>query len=185
MQRYLRYLLEGVILATALGWLTLEVTRPIEAGFTPPESSWQWSWSDLVIRSSPSPEAHTIGQIDARESVQVIGRPDGWAAILDTVEHLVIGFIPDSALHPQQLPTFARAYSRVGAILDSLHTDPMWVNLERPSRLQHVSNGMFEAMGAFPAEGGEADGRNYRLLLQYADDTSWEPISLTIDNWGY
>ncbi len=184
MQRRLRYVFEFSAFAAAAGWLTLE-SRPAEAGFTPPVSSLHWSWSDLAVRSSASMNALQVAQIETGESIQVIRRPDGWAAILDTVAPGIVGFVPDWALHHQQLPTFARAYSHVATVLDALRADSAWVSLEDPSQLRHVSNGKFEAVGTFTASQGEPPERQYRLQLQYTDDNEWEAVSLTIEHLAY
>ena len=185
-QRRLRYIIEGSAVAAAVGWLAVEVAQPTQLGFAPPVSSLHWSWSDLAVRSSPSMKAHEIAQIETGESVQVIRRPDGWAAVIDTVVTGIVGFVPDSALHLQRLPTFAMVYSHVSAVLDSLRTDSLWVALEDPSRLRHVSNGRFEVAGTFTARPGEPVGRQYRLLLQYTGDNGWEPVlSLTIEHVAY
>ncbi len=128
--------------------------------------------------------AREVAQIETGESILVIRRPDGWAAILDTVAPGIVGFVPDSALHAQRMPTFAMAYSRVGTVLDVLRADSAWVHLEVPSRLRHVSNGLFEAVGTFTASQDEPLERQYRLQLQYTDDNSWEGVSLTIARLG-
>lgn len=182
MQQRLRYVFQCSVCTAAALWLTFELTAPAQAGFTPLESSLQWSWNDLAVRSSPSMNARQVAQIETGESIQIIRRPDGWAAILDTVALGIVGFVPDSALHPQRMPTFAMAYSQVGTVLDVLRTDSAWEYLEVPSRLRHVSNGLFDAVGMFTAGQGEPLERQYRLQLRYTDDNSWEPVSLTIEH---
>lgn len=181
MQRRVRYILEFSAFAAAAGWLTLESARPAQAGFTPPVSSLHWSWSDLAVRSSPSIDAHRVAHIERGESVPVILRPDGWAAVVDTVAPGIVGFVLDSALHPRRPATFAMAYSQVGSVLDAFHDDSAWVSLEDPSQLRHVSNGRFEAVGMFAPSRGELPERQYRLQLQYTDDDTWEAVSLTIE----
>ncbi len=94
-------------------------------------------------------------------------------------------FVPDSALHPQQLPTFATAYFRVATVLDALKAECVWVGLEDPSHLRHVSNGTFEAVGTFTASQGGPTESQYRLQLQYTDDDEWEAVSLTIEHLAY
>ena len=178
MQRRLRYILECSACTAAVVWLTFELTGPTQAGFSPPVSSLHWSWSDLAVRSSPSLQAHQITQVETGESVQVIRRPDGWAAIIDTVAPRNVGFIPDSALHPQRLPTLASANAQVGAALEAIRADSMWATVEDPSSLRHVSNGRFEAAGMFTASQGEP--RQYSLQLQYKNDNSWEAVLLTV-----
>ena len=184
MQRRLRYVIEFSAFAAAAGWLTLESVRPAQAGFTPPVSSLHWSWSDLAVRSSPSTQAREIAWIKTGESVTVIRRPDGWAAVVNTAAPGIVGFVPDSALHPRRLPTFATAYSHVATILDALRADSAWLSLKEPSHLRHLSNGMFEAMGRFTASPGEPPERQYRIKLQYTDDNEWEAVSLTIEHLG-
>ena len=182
MQQRLRYVFECSVCTAAALWLTFEFVGPKQGGFTPPESSLHWSWTDLAVRSSPSLNARQVAQIETGESIRVIRRPDGWAAILDSVALGIVGFVPNSALHPTRMPTFAMAYSHVGTVLDALRTDSAWVSIEVPYRLRHVSNGMFEAVGMFAAGHGEPLERQYRLQLQYTDDNSWEPVSLTIEH---
>lgn len=180
MQRRLRYIIEVSACMAAASWLTVELTGQAEDGFAPPESSTHWCWSDLTVQSSPSENAREVAQIERGASLQVIRRSDGWAAIIDTLAPRVVGFIPDSALHPQRFPTFARAYAQAGAVIDSLRAGSLWVHIEDPSTLRHLSNGKFEAVGAFPSSQGEP--RQYSLLLQYTADNSWKAVSLTIEH---
>ena len=90
-QRRRRVILEGLVLTAAVGWLTAELARPEGSGFTPPASTSVWSWSDLVVRSSPSFGAHAVDRFETGERLHVIRRPDGWAAVVDSASSVILG----------------------------------------------------------------------------------------------